>query len=192
MRTVTYLILMAAFGGGILAGCGGLAGRFGTSEPEISPDNPPGWFLKPPVDSLDLFATGLAVSENLETVSSKARKMAEMNLVRKLESMYGASYFKQRLIKPVVQPGLNQKLQTEIQRMVNIGLSASLRAISIENVQTITVGDKHYCWILVKVPAEQVEAQMRVEVRKVESYLHKLKQGESWEELEREIEKLND
>ncbi len=182
---VLFLLVLAT-----LTGCAGtqqttdLTQDANTETVEGMPD----WFLTPPQDPNYLFTVATATSRDMQTAVSKSAQMARADMSRQIETKVDGL---QKSFTEEVGLGDDSELMQQFTDVSKSVASQTLNGSKISEKKILKEGNIYRAYVMVQMPIGPMQEELLSQIKQRENMATRFRASKSFEELEKEVEKLN-
>lgn len=167
-----------------LTGCGG----GGTNLPNTDAGNIPDWYLKKPEDPNYLYQSATDVSQDMQTSVDKAMASCRSQLTLEIQTRMDA------LVKKFAEEigqGENSTFLSQFTNTTKQVASNTISGAKEKKKQVTREGNKFRAYVLLEYPIGAANKALMDALKKNEEAVTRFRSSQSYEELEREVEKLN-
>lgn len=148
----------------------------------------PEWYLNTPEDPNIIYAPATATSKDLQLAVDKAGADGRAEIGRQVQTRIEAL---QKKFDEEVGVGKDSQLLQQFTQATKTVVATSLSGTKIIKKEVIREGDNFRAYVMVHYPLFEANQNLVNQIKKNEQMYTRLRSSQTFEELEKEVEKLN-
>ena len=180
MKNIIFLFLVSLL---LLAGCSSNKNLLKTESGDI-----PDWYLTPPQDPNFLFAVNSSTSQDMQMAVDKSMTGARAEIARQLELRI--SDLQKKFAEEVGQ-GENSTFLSQMTQATKTVVSTTLTGSTLKEKKILKDGNLWRAYVLVQYPLGAANKSLVEQIKKNNELYTRFRSSQSFEELDKEVEKLN-
>ncbi|NCQ18712.1 MAG: hypothetical protein COW85_10560 [Ignavibacteria bacterium CG22_combo_CG10-13_8_21_14_all_37_15] len=178
------LVLFSVLSLSFYFGCGG-----NTSLPKTDQAEIPGWYLTPPQDPNYLFAVNSATSQDMQMAVDKAMTGARAEIGRQMELKL--SDMQKKFAEEVGQND-NATLLSQMTQATKTVVSTNLTGSTLKDKKISKDGNTWRAYVLMQYPLGSANQALVDQIKKNNELYTRFRSSQSFEELDKEVQKIED